>query len=73
MGIEKSSEDFSSDFWKDDFSVELSDVPGPVAVAKMTQTNAYEPHDPKRFHANAVAIADDFMALMRTLNQHSEA
>jgi hypothetical protein len=67
MGSPDFMDDFNSPFWADDFALKLSDVPGPLAVAGMTQTNAYERHDAQRFHENAKAIADDFVALMKSI------
>jgi len=59
--------EFDSEFWDDNFTIDVSVVPGPLKVAKMTQSNAYEKHDPRRFYQNAHEIADEFVAMMARL------
>jgi hypothetical protein len=64
MGGGHMADDFSSEFWNDDFEVDIDSLTGPLSVAQMTQANEHVPSDPEKFNRNAVAIADKFMQLM---------
>jgi hypothetical protein len=55
---------FSSDFWNDDFEIDFESCAGPLYVARMTQANEHVPSDPETFYKNAISISGKFMRLM---------